>query len=219
MTAAPAIATVPTVRADALLLTRGRNQADDVLAVAAGVLLDAALAGVLDVTGRRVLGIDRRRVHPAGESADPLLADLRRRIEAVKPDSPKGWCERAMVFAPGAVRDELLAAGAVEPVPGGLLQLVRRRAFQVCDDAALDAARGRARAGLQGAGPREVALAALLRETALFGRSAGGPPSRRQGRALDAAIAGLPAAAQAILATLAEIRRREEATGGWYAED
>jgi len=214
-----AIAAAHTVRADSLLLTRGRNQGDDVLAVAAGLLLDGALAGVLDVTGRRRLGIDLRRVRAAGTSPEPLLADLRRRIEAVSPDTPQGWLERAMVYAPDRVRDELLATGAVAPAAAGLLQIVRRRAFEVVDDAALAAARGRARAGLVAHGPREVALAGLLRETELFGRANGGPPSRREGRALDAAITELPVAAQAILATLAEIRRRNERVGGWYADD
>src|SRR5688500_10632826 len=188
-----AIATGTTVRADGLLLTRGRNQGDDILAVAAGLLLDGALAGVLEVTGRRRLGVDLRRVRiGASAPADPLLADLRWRIEAVSPDTPKGWLERAMVYAPDRVRDELLAAGAVAPPSGGLLQIVRRRAFEVVDDAALAAARGRARAGLAAYGAREVTLAGLLRETELFGRANGGPPSRREGRALDASIAELP---------------------------
>src|SRR4051812_24462541 len=96
------------VRGAALLAIGGRRSAGDgTLVVAAGVLLGAPLGGFLDVTGRRRLGVDRRRLVPGprelDDQAPPLMVDVVRRVRATTPDTPWGWCERAAVFAFDAV--------------------------------------------------------------------------------------------------------------------
>ena len=54
---------VASVRGDAMLLTHGRKgTAPDLLLASASVVLDGALGGHIDVVGRKLLGIERRRV-------------------------------------------------------------------------------------------------------------------------------------------------------------
>ena len=54
---------VPSVRGDAMLLTHGRKgTAEDLLLASASVVLDGALGGHIDVVGRKLLGVERRRV-------------------------------------------------------------------------------------------------------------------------------------------------------------
>jgi hypothetical protein len=183
------------VRGAAHLLTAGRRGNEPVLAVSAGLLVDAALAGVIDVTGRRLLGIDLRRVVP-GPSAgrEPLLADLRRRVAAAAPDTPMGWIERAAVFAPAAVAEEEPEG---DPVP-------RLRGLLTGEHYTAEVA----------------ALAAVLVETELImgvvGRRALG---WRAERALKRSRASLPPAARAVVSTLEENRRAAERIGTWYADD
>jgi len=103
---------LPTLRGDALLLSGGRQGAsDDALVLAAAVVLDAALHGLIEVTGRR-------RVVPGpqrpGRQTPPLLADLHDRVERATPGTPWDWYERAAVFAFDRVSEELARAGAIE---------------------------------------------------------------------------------------------------------
>ena len=98
---------VPSVRGDAMLLTHGRKgAAEDLLLVSAAVILDGALGGHIDVTGRGVLGLERRRVVAGPElpGAPLLMAELRDRVLVGTPDDPWGWFERAAVFALARVR-------------------------------------------------------------------------------------------------------------------
>src|SRR5690349_20771909 len=93
---------VPSVRGNAMLLTHGRKgTAEDLRLVSASVVLDGALGGHIEVVGRRVLGIQRRRVVPGPERADAplLMAELRARVAESAPDGPWGWFDRAAVFA------------------------------------------------------------------------------------------------------------------------
>lgn len=160
---------VASVRGDATLLTHG----SDPLLTGAGLLLDAILAGHLDVIeGRRVV---------AGHCADgePLLCDLRARVLGGAPGSPHEWIHRAAAFAPHLVACELVAAGVAAP-------LARRfqRQFTLSVDARAEAA---ARARIE----REPALAGVL--------YARGVPT---GDPLPPATFALPAAARAVLQTV-----------------
>ena len=71
---------VPSVRGDGMLLTHGRKgAAEDLLLASAAVLLDGALGGHIEITGRKFLGFERRRVvaGPEVPGAPLLMADLR----------------------------------------------------------------------------------------------------------------------------------------------
>ena len=82
---------VPSVRGDAMLLTHGRKgTAEDLLLAGASVVLDGALGGHIDIAGRKLLGIERRRVVAGAESPDAplLMAELRERVLTGTPDDP-----------------------------------------------------------------------------------------------------------------------------------
>jgi hypothetical protein len=203
----------PTVRRDVVLLTGARRGTDeDTVAVAGAVLLDAALSGVIDVTGKRVVGIDRRRV-VAGprEAADPLMADLRRRLDLVRPDTPQGWCERVAVYGEDAVARELIEAGVAQPreVPWWK-RLVRHRTLDIIDQEAVAAAAARLH---DASDPVGAATAVVLRETDMLGDVVGRRDARRINKAADRALGALPASVRAIAATLHEHRRRADAVG------
>lgn len=208
LTQAPATY-VPSVRGDAMLLTHGRTgTAEDLLLVSAAVVLDGALGGHIDVVGRRLLGIERRRVVPGAERDDapPLMAELRARVAAATPDDPWGWFDRAAAFALDRVCAELHAAGVTTP-----LKLTRaRRRFRhdtlLVTEAAEAGARERLHAALAGAGtPESTALAALLSHTGLLGEVS----ARRDMRHVDASVRTLAPAPRAFLAALKDQRRRE----------
>jgi hypothetical protein len=138
----PAVAS-PDLRADTMLLTRGRPGSEPLLAAA--LLVDAVRSGHLDVLeGRRVVA----GRHTAGEP--PLLADLRARVLAAAPGSPLAWIERTATFAPHRIATELVAAGLAMP----LSQRFQRQ-FSLSVDAHAEVA---ARARI----PRDPALAVLL---------------------------------------------------------
>jgi hypothetical protein len=168
---------VPSLRGDALLLSGGRRGAPgDTLVLAAAVVLDAALHGLIDVTGARRLGIDRRRVVPGprapGRATPPLLAGLRDRVERASPGTPWDWYERAAVFAFDRVSEELAGAGAIERAePPWWRRLVRHRAVRILDTRATAAAAQRVRAVVNGnaAPPQDVVLASVLYETGFLG--------------------------------------------------
>jgi hypothetical protein len=210
-----------------MLLTGGRRGTEDnAFAVAAAVLIDAALSGVIDVRGRRRLGFDRRRVVPGparpDPSAEPLMADLRRQVETAAPDSPLGWCAHLMAWAEDAVTDELVSIGLVRvlPVPWWK-RVLRHRTLEVVDPGTVEEIRARLeaiRSGRSGGRAHDVALGVVLRETDLlsgtFGRG-----SRRLARALDREVRTLPPAARAIADTLSERSARQDRIGTWYADD
>jgi hypothetical protein len=206
-----------TLRGDALLLSGGhRGAPDDTLVLAAGVVLDAALHGLIDVVGARRLGIDRRRVVPGPNQPDartaPLLADLRGRVERATPETPWGWYERAAVFAFDRVSEELVRDGAIERVEPPLWRrLIRHRAIRILDTRASDAAAQRVGAVAAGraATPGDIALAGLLRETGFLGPVVG----RGRERRIDAARRELPDAVAACLDALAEARKRARRIG------
>ncbi|HEX6024014.1 MAG TPA: GPP34 family phosphoprotein [Solirubrobacter sp.] len=130
-----------TIRADAMLLTHGREGTDRM--IGAALLLDAALGGQID--------IERGYLVDGGERADsPLVAELRARVMSGPPESVSAWIDRAALFAPRKVAAELVAAGVAAP-------LERRfaRRFTLSVDARAEAA-ARARAD------RDPVLGALL---------------------------------------------------------
>src|SRR4051812_19586303 len=87
--------------------------------VAAGLLLDGIGNGELDVdAGRVVAGPEHAQAPPA--------AELRARVLADPPDTPRGWIERAAGFAPERVAVELIAAGLAVPLPRGRLSVDAR---------------------------------------------------------------------------------------------
>ncbi|HEX8122933.1 MAG TPA: hypothetical protein VF549_16905 [Solirubrobacteraceae bacterium] len=205
--------TPPTVRGDLVVLTAGRRGTDeDTVAVAGAVLLDAAISGVIDVTGRRVVGIDRRRV-VAGprEPADALMADLRCRLDAVSADTPQGWIERVNVFGEDAVARELIDAGVAQPreVPWWK-RLVRHRTLDIVDQEAVAAAAARLH---DATSPVGAATAIVLRETDMLGDVVGRRDGRRIMKAAERTLSALPNAVQAVAATLHEHRRRADAVG------
>ncbi len=214
----------PSVRGDVALLTEGRRGMDeDTLATAGAILLDAALARAIEVTGRRRLGIDRRRVvlGPEENGAGPLVAEVRRRVGLVDPDTPMGWLERIAVFGEDAVRDELVAAGLARHVEVPVWRRWLRHRTLSVDAAAADDARGRlvALAGGQTVPLGDLAVAIALRETELLGDTVGRRDARRIGKRIDAAEASLPTSVRAIAETLRERRRRADSVGTWYADD
>lgn len=189
------------IRAGAAALLAGRRRTDEVeLCLAAAILLDGALAGVFTVTGRFVLGFDRRRVVPSGvpdPAWAPTIADLHRRIVAATEETPWGWCQRAAVFADARTRDEL----AGRPLSA-------------------DRARNVVLATLDGGGTRTgYALTRCLHETELLGEVVGGRRARDAERSIRRSGVVLPHAAGAVLITLAKRRRRGERIGSWYDGD
>src|SRR3954469_15322308 len=179
------------VRWEATLLGGGwRGSADDDLLPAAGLLIDAGFEGAVALEGARVLGWDRRRL-VAGRSRAGirLVDDLVARVGKATLATPYGWCERAAVFAPDAVNEELVELGLVEwREAGWLRRALRYKAFELLDTGARDVAAARVRdavADPDGAPDTAVALALLLRATGLLSRVAGAPPSRRIERALE----------------------------------
>jgi hypothetical protein len=166
--------------------------------------MDAALAGVIDVTGRRVLGIDRRRVILGPQTSDdPLLADVRRRVEVASSDSPDGWIDRVNVFGEDAVAEELVAAGLASGRELPFYKRILRHRTLDVDPAAAAEARARLEAG--------NALGLILRETELLNELVGRKAARRIGKRVDEAT--LPPLGRAIVATLRERRRRADAVG------
>ena len=200
---------VPSVRGDAMLLTHGRKgTADDLLLVSASVVLDGALGGHIDVTGRRFLGIERRRVVAGPEAPDAplLMAELRSRVLDGTPDGPWGWFDRAAVFAPERVSAELAGAGVTTPLRLSRARRLFRHDTLIVAASAEDAARDRLLAALAGTGtPESIALGAILLHTGLLGEVVG----RRDTRRLESAVRELPSAAQVFLAVLRDQRRRE----------
>ena len=120
-----AVTYVPSLRGDAMLLTHGREGTERL--VGAALLLDAVLGGYIDVAppaperrrdGYEAFGVrmDRRRVIAGPERAeDPLLAELRARVIAGPPDTPRGWIARAAGFAPHRIAADLVGAGVATP--------------------------------------------------------------------------------------------------------
>jgi hypothetical protein len=200
---------VPSVRGDAMLLTHGRRgTAEDLLLVSASVVLDGALGGHIEVVGRRLLGIERRRVVAGQERADAplLMAELRARVAESTPDDPWGWFDRAAVFALERVSAELAGAGVTTPLRlSGARRLLRHDTLIVAESAE-EAARARLLAALTGSGTRtSIALGAILLHTGLLVEVAG----RRDTRRLESGVRDLSASAQAFLTVLRDQRRRE----------
>jgi Golgi phosphoprotein 3 GPP34 len=134
-----ALTYVPSLRGDAMLLTHGRAGTERL--IGAALLLDGMLGGQLDVApltaerrrdGYEAFGprmdrrrdgydafgprMDRRRVIAGPDRADdPVLAELRARVLAGPPDSPRGWIDRTAQFAPQRIAAELVAAGVASP--------------------------------------------------------------------------------------------------------
>ena len=103
-----ATTTLP-VRWDATLLSGGwLGSPEDDLLPAAGLLIDAGFDGGVALAGTRRFVVDHRRLvrGPAGATS-ALVADLVARVERGDPETPTRWCERAAVFAPDAVTEEL----------------------------------------------------------------------------------------------------------------
>jgi hypothetical protein len=74
-----------------MLLTHGRKgAAEDLLIASTSVVLDGALGGHVEITGRKFLGLERRRVVPGPEIPDAplLMAELRSRVIEGTPDDP-----------------------------------------------------------------------------------------------------------------------------------
>jgi hypothetical protein len=206
------------VRWEATLLGGGwRGSADDDLLPAAGLLIDAGFEGAVTLEGARVLGWDRRRL-VAGQSRAgiQLVDDLVARVGKATFATPYGWCERAAVFAPDAVNEELVELGLVEYREAGWLRkALRYKAFEILDVAAREAAATRVRDAVARpahAPDSAVALALLLRSTDLLRRVAGAT-SRRTERALEARLTGMPPVVAAVLETLDARRRRLDAIG------
>ena len=228
MTGAQQAPGAPTsVRGRLLLLTGGRRGTpEDSFAVAAALLLDAALEGAISVEGRRKLGFDRRRVVAGSAAPDgctaPLIAEVRRRVDATDGDTPWGWCERLAVFAEDAVADELIAAGLVRALPvSWWKRTVRHRTLQPVAPAAAEAVRsglGTVAAG-RSQTQADIALAAALHGCDVIEGTLPGRDARRLDGALQAATRSLPDAARAIAEALLERRRRTDSIGTWYADD
>ena len=120
-----ALTYVPSLRGDAMLLTHGREGTERL--VGAALLLDGVLTGTIDIgpvaperrrDGYEAFGyrLDRRRVIPGEEpSFDSLLTDLRERVIAGAPESPRAWIDHAAGFAPPLIAAELILAGVAAP--------------------------------------------------------------------------------------------------------
>jgi hypothetical protein len=116
----------PTLRGDAMLLTHGAEGTERL--VGAALLLDAVLGGLLDVEGPYVVGGPER-------AEGPLTAELRARVLAGPPESPRAWIERCALMAPTRVAAELVAAGVAAP-----LERRFQRRFTLSVDARAEAA-------------------------------------------------------------------------------
>jgi hypothetical protein len=212
-----ATATLP-VRWEATLLGGGwRGSAEDDLLPAAGLLIDAGFEGAVALEGARRFGRDRRHIVPGRSGAGArLVDDLAARVGRATPETPYGWCERAAVFAPDAVSEELVELGLVEYRETGWLRKASRyKAFEILDVAAREAAASRARDAVARpahAPDSAVALALLLRSTDML-RHVAGATSRQTERALEARGATLPPVVAAVLEALDARRRRLEALG------
>jgi hypothetical protein len=212
-----ATATLP-VRWEASLLNGGwRGSAEDDLLPAAGLLIDAGFDGAVALEGARRLGRDRRRIVPGRSGAGAwLVDDLAARVGRATPETPYGWCERAAVFAPDAVNEELVELGLVEyRETGWLRKALRYKAFEILDVTAREAAAMRVRDAVARpahAPDSAVALALLLRSTDMLRRVAGAT-SRRTERALEARLTSMPPVVAAVLEALDARRRRLDAIG------
>ena len=137
-------------------------------------------------------------------------------MERGNPETPTRWCERAAVFAPDAVTEELVELGLVEYREAGWLRkAVRYKAFEILDVAAREAAATRVRNAVARpahAPESAVALALLLRSTDML-RGVAGATSGRNERALEARRATLPPVVGAVLEALDTRRRRLDAVG------
>jgi hypothetical protein len=200
---------VPSVRADAMLLTHGRKgTAADLLLGGASVLLDGALGGHIGVTGRSWLGIERRRVVAGPEVLDAplLMAELRERVLARTPAEPWSWFEGTAVLALERVSAELAGAGVTTPLRLSRARRMFRHDTLIVSEAAEFAARQRVLAALAGEGGRaSIALGAILLHTGLLTEIVGGRDTRR----LASAVRGLDRAPQLLLAALRDARRRD----------
>src|SRR5512133_739916 len=205
------------VRWEATLLGGGwRGNPDDDLLPAAGLLIDAAFEGAIALEGARVLGWDRRRLVPGTSRVRTrLVDDLAARVGKATFATPYGWCERAAVFAPDAVNEELVELGLVEwREAGWLRRVLRYKAFELLDTDARDVATARVRdavADPDGAPDTAVALALLLRATGMLRSVVGTPPSPRAERALEERRQELPPVPAAVLEALDARRRRLDA--------
>jgi len=206
------------VRWDATLLGGGwRGSPEDDLLPAAGLLVDAGFDGAVALEGTRRFVVDHRRlVRGPAAATSALVADLVARVERGNPETPTGWCERAAVFAPDAVTEELVELGLVEYREAGWLhKAVRYKAFEILDVGAREAAATRVRDAVARpahAPESAVALALLLRATGML-RSVAGASAARNERALEARRATLPPLVAAVLETLDARRRRLDAVG------
>jgi hypothetical protein len=206
------------VRWDATLLNGGwRGSAEDDLLPAAGLLVDAGFEGAIALEGARRFVVDRRRIVRGPASATSALVEsLVARVEKGTPDTPNGWCERAAVFAPDAVSEELVELGLVEYREAGWLRRVLRyKAFEILDVTAREAAAARVRDAVARpahAPDAAVALALLLRSTDMLRRVAGAT-SRRTERTLEARAEAMPPVVTAVLEALDARRRRLDAIG------
>jgi hypothetical protein len=212
-----ATATLP-VRWEATLLNGGwRGSAEDDLLPAAGLLIDAGFEGAVALDGARRLGWDRRRIVRGPTSGGARLVDeLAEHVGRATPETPHGWCERAAVFAPDAVNEELVELGLVEYREAGWLRkALRYKAFEILDLTAREAAATRVRDAVARpahASDSAVALTLLLRSTDMLRRVAGAT-SRRTERALEARLAGIPPVVAAVIEALEARRRRLDAIG------
>jgi Golgi phosphoprotein 3 GPP34 len=212
-----ATATLP-VRWEATLLNGGwRGSTEDDLLPAAGLLIDAGFEGAVALEGARRLGWDRRRIVRGPTSGGARLVDeLAERVGRATPETPHGWCERAAVFAPDAVNEELVELGLVEYREAGWLRkALRYKAFEILDLTAREAAAMRVRDAVARpahAPDSAVALALLLRSTDMLRRVAGAT-SRRTERALEARLADIPPVVAAVIEALEARRRRLDAIG------
>src|SRR6185295_5606039 len=206
------------VRWDATLLGGGwRGSPEDDLLPAVGLLVDAGFDGAVALEGTRRFVVDHRRlVRGPAAATSALVADLVARVERGNPETPTGWCERAAVFAPDAVTEELVELGLVEYREAGWLhKAVRYKAFEILDVGAREAAATRVRDAVARpahAPESAVALALLLRATGML-RSVAGASAARNERALEARRATLPPLVAAVLETLDARRRRLDAVG------
>lgn len=200
---------VPSVRGDGMLLTHGRKgAAEDLLLASAAVLLDGALGGHIEITGRKFLGFERRRVVPGPEvpGAPLLMADLRSFVLRSTPDDPWGWFDRAAAFALDRSAAELDACGLTTPLRLSRARRIFRHETLIVSESAESAASERLLAALAGHGsPPSIALGATLHYCDELIPLVG----LRETRRLEASIRTLPAAAQTLLSVLRNQRRRE----------